>query len=91
MCNNIFYKYHMNRNIVSLSLTSSNYQFLEEYAAKIKDNKSAFVNTLLENYRKSLLWKEMREGKENQTNNDREYAELGMSSYLKIIENYESN
>lgn len=75
---------------LSVRLSSENQQFMEQFLAKNKGNKSTLVNGALDLFRKYSLQKELIEMAKENEKEDQALAEYGMDDYLKTIQDDEA-
>lgn len=79
------------KTAVSLTLNKSNLKFVEEKSANEKKSKSEIVDSILSDYQRYCLKKEIIAGFKAQTSKDTKEAMLGFEDYLELIEKSDEN
>ena len=77
----------MSTKQLSITIDKNNSEFLENVSKNQKKPRSEVINTILTEYRKFVLKKEIEAGFKNQTNEDLKDSMLGFDNYLNIVNN----
>ena len=73
--------------LISLRLKNENVEFIRSISSNLKISHSSLVDEALDNYRKYVLRKELREGFSEQDDQDIKDSMSDFQDYLSIIDN----
>ncbi|MFP4514950.1 MAG: hypothetical protein ACLFNO_03045 [Parcubacteria group bacterium] len=79
----------MNSKQLSITINKNNFEFLENISKKKKKNRSEVIDSILNEYKKYLLKKEVEAGFSAQNQEDLDLSNSDFSNYLELIKENE--
>ncbi len=79
----------MSSKQLSITINKNNFDFLENIAKKKNKNRSEIIDSILGEYKKYLLKKEIEAGFSNQNKEDLDLSNSDFKNYLNLIEKNE--